>query len=404
LPDGSFLRVANQGIGAGPPSAFQQVNTFTESQAVFAHMNYALNDDWTLELGARWTEDDRGFNIVEFDAGQSCNYEGTTPVGVKPQTPQACTSSPELSYQTVMEDGFFNDDRATFSEVTPMISLTRSLAGGGTLDNGMFYGLISEGFLTGSFNDEVNLFLAPLLGPLVAYGPEFVTNYEFGFKGSFGGGRVQLNADIFYMDYTDKQEAVNIDNSSGQFGPDPNLEFTQNAADVVITGIEVELRASPWDGGFLTLDFGYFENEFDSFSFPDPENPGQIKDLSNNKADDRQPDWSLNASIGHTFVLGNGASLTPILGVYAQGEYEWEPDISKDAPPTPCFQDSYTRFRGRVTYVPAAGNWDLSVFGDNIADERYLTFCEGGNGFGGKITAYGRPDWWGAEFTYRWGG
>ena len=67
-------------------------------------------------------------------------------------------------------------------------------------------------------------------------------------------------------------------------------------------------------------------------------------------------------------------------------------------------QDSYERFRTRVTYAPAAGNWDVSLFGDNIGDERYMTFCEEGNGYGAMIRAYGRPDWWGAEFSYRWGG
>ena len=206
------------------------------------------------------------------------------------------------------------------------------------------------------------------------------------------------------MDYTDKQEPVNIDNADGRFGPDDQLEFTQNAASVTISGIELELRASPWDGGFITFDVGYLDNSYDSFSFPDPDNPGTLKDLSNNKQDDRQPDWTVNASVGHTWLLGTGASLTGVLGLYAQGEYEWEPDRLENAPRTPCFQDSYERFRARVTYTPAAANWDVSLFGNNITDERYLTFCEHGNGAGVGIHAYGRPDWWGAEFAYRWGG
>ena len=35
------------GFGGSPHGAFQQVNTATESKAVFAHMNYAINDDWS---------------------------------------------------------------------------------------------------------------------------------------------------------------------------------------------------------------------------------------------------------------------------------------------------------------------------------------------------------------------
>ena len=120
----------------------------------------------------------------------------------------------------------------------------------------------------------MNLFLAPRLEPLVGYGPETVTNYEVGFKGTLASGRVRLNADIFLMDYQDKQEAVQIDNSDGRYGPDSTLEFTQNAASVNIYGIEFELRASPWDGGFVTLDFGYLIDEYDQFIVYDPDTDG----------------------------------------------------------------------------------------------------------------------------------
>ena len=262
--DGSPLRTS--GIGTPPQGAFQQVNTYTESKAVFGHMNYSLNDNWDLELGARWTEDTRGFDIIEFDPQGTCAFRG---VGLH------CIPQPQMNYFSVLEGGFFNSAEDTFSEVTPMISFTRNLEPGGNLDSGMVYFLISQGFLTGSFNDEMNLFLAPQLAPLVGYGPETVTNYEVGFKGTFAGGRLRLNADIFWMDYQDKQEAVAIDNADGRFGPDPNLEFTQNAASVDIYGIELELRASPWDGGFVTLDLGYLINEYSEFSVFDPDTLGQ---------------------------------------------------------------------------------------------------------------------------------
>ena len=391
LPDNARMDPAVR--GTPPGSAMQQVNTYTESKAVFGHMNYALTDDWDLELGARWTEDFRGFNIVEFPTPNSCNFRGD---GLH------CAPMSVLSFDNVMGNGFFNNAEDTFSKTTPMISLTRNLAPGTTLDNGIVYFLISQGFLTGSFNDEMNLFLAPRLEPLVGYGPETVTNYEVGFKGTLAGGRVRLNADIFLMDYQDKQEAVQIDNSDGRYGPDSTLEFTQNAASVNIYGIEFELRASPWDGGFVTLDFGYLIDEYDQFIVYDPDTDGP-QDRSILNVDDRQPDWTVNASLGHTFTLANGGQLTPQFRMYSQGEYEWEGSQPRNGPETYCFQDAYSRWGTRVTYQPAAGNWEASLFGDNITDTRYFNYCDASR-TGIFDHADGRPAWWGAEFVYRWGG
>ena len=64
----------------------------------------------------------------------------------------------------------------------------------------------------------------------------------------------ELMADIFYMDYTDKQEVIEINNEDGFFGPGNNIEYTANVAEAEISGLELELRSSPWDGGFLSLD------------------------------------------------------------------------------------------------------------------------------------------------------
>ena len=211
---------------------------------------------------------------------------------------------PSMNWSSLMDFGFFGEGDATFDEITPMVSLTRNLAPGDTLDSGIVYFLISEGFLTGSFNDELNTVANPALEELRGYGPEFVTNYEVGFKGTFAGGRLRLNADIFWMDYTDKQEAINLDNPDGRFGPNPTVEITQNAGTVDIYGIELELRASPWDGGFITFDLGYLENEYSDFTTLDPENPtGPLLDLSGLRITDRQPDWTINASVGHTWQL-----------------------------------------------------------------------------------------------------
>ncbi len=55
-----------------------------------------------------------------------------------------------------------------------------------------------------------------------------------------------------------------------------------------------------------------------------------------------------------------------------------------------------------MTYQSGAGNWQASLFGNNIADERYFEWC--GNGRAGTYyRRFGEPDNWGLEFRYNWG-
>jgi iron complex outermembrane receptor protein len=268
----------------------------------------------------------------------------------------------------------------------------------------MVYFTYSKGWLTGAFNDELNANLpepygSALLG-LIAYGPETVTNYEFGFKGTMFDGRLRLNADVFYMDYADKQEVINIDNSDGRFGSPLALEYTDNAANVDITGIEIELRASPWDGGFVSLDIGTLDSKYRDFQLLDLDTL-EYRDATNTDIKNRIPDWTLTASVEHAFELANGATLTPQLGLYMQDDYEWQSNLVGERS-TNCHQDSYSKWRLRATYEPADGNWQASVFGYNITDELILAGC--GNARSGAMRWFHeRPAWWGAEVTFRFG-
>lgn len=366
-----------------------------ESRAVFANMVYTLSDAWNLELGVRYTEDDREFRSTGF-AGTNCVMEGNTTV------PGSCELGfgPFVGLFPLLAERIF-DGQATFDEVTPRFSLTRSLAGGDTLDNGIVYFLYSKGYLGGGFNDEIFANSPPVLLALQTFDSETVDNYEVGFKGTFADGRASLNTALFYMDYRDKQEELEIPNPDPN-GSEPTIESFENAGQVDIFGVEVELRASPWNGGFVTVDAGYLSQEYNEFIVPDTENPGETIDLSNLGIQDRSPDWTLNVSVGHTFVLGNGGGLTPTLGIYAQDEYEWL-RRNLDSPASFCHQDGFAKARARLSYeheMPSR-TWELTAYGENINDERYLADCRVEDSSGMYQVYYGAPARWGLEFVAR---
>ena len=376
--------------GGGPGPFGGEVSVWNESIGIFGHVTWDISDSWTLDVGGRYTEDDRKFHNFEF-ASTGCD------VSLDPQNMCAYTLPVDLAH--VNDTGFFNQASDTFSEFTPMISLTRNLASG----NGMFYALYSEGFLTGGFNTEVNANL-PAGGPDLSYGPEHVDNFEIGFKGQFMDGRVQLMTTVFFMDYTDQQKSFELANPNGEFGTEDPVELVTNIAESSISGLELELRGVFWDGGFVSLDVGYIKSDIDKYEFEDPANPGTIIDKSNVLINDFTPDMSINLAVEHEFRLGGGGSITPRLNLNWQDEYEWAAETgnwTNSDPKSGCHQSAYSVLDARVTYKPGKGDWQAAVFGGNITDERYIEFCEADRNV--WLWRLGRPSYWGVEFTAHFG-
>ena len=393
-----FDRLADRQVAGGPGVAGMSGVVGTESQALFVHATYDLSDRWQMDIGARTTTDTRSFNQAEVDVpGHLCTHRFPG----DPAENQQCVPTYTINYDTLLNDGFYNNTSREFSEVTPMVSFTRTLE-----NDSIVYFRYAEGFLSGSFNDELNVTLVPELAPLLSYEPEHVFNYEVGFKGTLADGRLSIAGDIFLMDYQDKQEGISIDNSDGRYGGDPNVSIRTNASTVAISGIELEVRAIPWDNGFLSLDLGRLTNEYGEFSAFNPDNPGVLDDLSGVTISDLSPEWTINTTIEHQFALGNGATLTPQLRMYWQSEYDffrgfdgWDQTSGNSY----CYQEPYAKFSARMTYEPADAAWQASVFGQNITDTRYYERCNRQRRSGVHDYRYGRPQTLGAEFMYRFG-
>ena len=422
-----FDRISDQTTGSPLVVNAKSGWVENESLGVFGQLSFALNDDWTLDFGARYTTEDRAFDFIEHNTVPGTCV--TNPIyflddnltlpnapteadliamGLPTSNPgasgptEACLPDSVLTFNSVFLGGFTNDLEDTFTKTTPMVSLTHTLAPGDRLESGIIYGTISQGFLSGAFNDEINLNFTPELAPLVTILPETVTNYEVGFKGTLADGRAQLATAVFFMDYEDKAENIDIPNSDGRFGPEDPIGVTANASSVEIYGIEFELRATPWDGGFLSLDVGYLKNEYSDFTAFDETAPGQQVDRSGATIRAFSPEWTITTSLEHEFVLGNGASLTPSVSVYYQDNYDFTSRLV-DAPPSKCNQEAYAIGRARVNYLPPDGAWQASLFGSNITDKRYWSFCNNGRG-GVYDYTYGAPDRWGLEFRMNFDG
>jgi len=389
----------------GPRSFLNQSRVQNESHGIFAHLTYQISDALALDAGVRYTRDDREFWNMEW-SGNDClvypNYERVLGGSYSPQNTLCSNQAtyefqhPVMSYSNIIGDGaMFNDDEASFDAVTPMLSLSYNLPESDMFNDALIYATYSQGFLTGGFNTETPSYV-PEFAPLIAFDPEYVTNYELGFKGTLADGRVRINGDVFYMDYTDKQEGISVQNPIAT-AVDDLLGIVTNAASVVISGVELEVRAALWDGGFVSVDYGSLSNEYDEYTYTLPD--GTVVDASAGTIDDRTPDSTLNIGLEHQFDLGDGSTLTPRLNIYSQGAVDY--NGGDDTNIGNCTQPEYTKVGARVTYVPAGANWQASVFGQNITDERILESC--GDGRDMFYYRHERPAYWGLEFVSRWG-
>jgi len=88
----------------------------------------------------------------------------------------------------------------------------------------MFYATWSKGFRPGGINRQPT---AP------AYGPDFLTNYELGWKTTFLGSRLRWNGAIYHQKWEDIQFSFLGQNS---------LTVTQNGRNATVNGIETDLN------------------------------------------------------------------------------------------------------------------------------------------------------------------
>ena len=148
---------------------------------------------------------------------------------------------------------------------------------------------------------------------------------------------------------------------------------------------------------------GRLEATYGKFESFDLDSPDALIDQSSLSIADYAPEWTINASVEHAFQMGNGATLTPMLGMYWQDDYDFDGGLDTTSNERSlCLTPAYAKFRARATYMPVDGNWSASVFGRNITDERYNEWCGVGNRSGMYFYRYGRPASWGLEFNVRW--
>ena len=346
----------------GPAGSYFQSDygSHTDAYALYSQLDYKLTDALKLTLGGRYTHEKKDVRRY-FAAGSPLVKVLDLPYGGVPD--------------------------ATYNNFSPAVTLSYEAS-----DKVNLYGRFAQGFKSGGFNGETNVFFdpkAPAGCPLgltelcEPYRPEKVDSYELGIKTKMLDNRLILNVAAFYDRHKDIQ--LSIFTAAGAAS-----SVVRNAASARIQGLEVEAIARPTDA--LTINASLATLSAKYLSYTDAG-----ADVSNNRAFPHTPKFTAGLGVDWRVVEGDWGKLNINGDLNHVSGYFTFPYALRT--PTASDQNAYnTRSKGRtiVNLRAALSDFDLggvktdlSAWVRNLGNEKTpSSFIDFGPGFGGLTLGY----------------
>ncbi|WP_281557695.1 TonB-dependent receptor [Thalassomonas sp. RHCl1] len=226
------------------------------------------------------------------------------------------------------------------------------------------YFSVSTGYKSGGYQGQ-----APnAMAARTPFDEENVLAYELGFKWHSPGGDARLYAAFFHMAYDDLQVLQLVDDPN-----DPNdigVIVTENAADAISKGLELEWQLMLADHWQLRGNYGYLDASFEEFI-----------STQGNFADNRlrnSPKHAAALSLTYQRMLSSGAELN-ISYSHSYSEIRYQDPANIKVSAVPAFDLANLD----VSYHEPDSRWVLGFWIDNIWDESY--FIHGFPTLGGGI-------------------
>ncbi len=350
-----------------PPGAIQSGGFYdNQSYALFAHVTFDLAERLTLSIGARHTEDRKGYLPDQFSQGDASAGSGP---GFFPPTWPAfegfylAPTGPMPAGERILD---YRSSKLDFDATDTTIDFKYAFS-----DALISYVTYATGYKSGGFDQR---FVGPTPDRAPSsYRPESVDSLEFGMKLSTLEGRLRVNVAVFDADYDDLQIIVRE-----SFNP-----LTVNAGDARVRGGELELdwhASENWEIGFSA---GHLDTEYRRLNQPAQDSGVRLGNKLSNA-----PAWSLAAGTAYRLGLGDRGDMTVRL------DWSWQDDEFHDAVNSPQIrQDAFHLVNASLTYSPQDGPWQLTAAVRNLSDETYLV--TGNSAFDTAAAyveqVYGRP-------------
>ena len=316
----------------------------TASQALFGNLDYQFSDTVGVTLGLRFTQEEKNYDLDNQDTGLVFNSS------------------------TVGDLATIDDSNADFNL---RLSWTPN-------DNTLAYAGVSRGHKAGLFNLGFTARAGAIPG--IPVDTETLNSFEVGFKAGFQDDTIRFNGAAFSYNYEDSQ-AFQFDGTT--------LSAQAFNSDAEVSGLELELAASPSDGFdvFATvtlLDATLKDVTLFGLQMVDTKMP-------------LTPDLKLTLLGRYEWDLSGGGSMA------VEGDYSRFDEQYFDSFNSPShFEDGYSITNARLMWYGADGRWNAGVFAENLSDTVYRTFSFDLAFLGFSTDVYGKPRWIGATVGYNW--
>jgi iron complex outermembrane receptor protein len=237
-------------------------------------------------------------------------------------------------------------------------------------DDTLLYASISRGFKSGGFQGQLSF--DP--GALTPFDDETLIAYEAGLKSRLMGNTLQLNASVFFYDYSDLQFYGGLFDS-----PVGVLFGITNVGDAEVMGLEAELWWRASERMDIRLGVGLLDTEITK-SIVDGVATGS--ELPN------APDMTFNGQVRYQWPVGGDLKVEALLAANYQGDLTF--DVVRDPPE--AREKGYWLADARLGIGAQDDRWNVSIWGRNLADERYRTQV--------LFSSVGFGETWGAPRTY----
>jgi len=310
------------------------VDVTSRGWAAYGDFTWAISDRLELTAGARYTFDEKEMEGRILDSGgalgNNFNFEFFTNGTVS--------------------------NKSDWSDFTPRLAIAYDVS-----DDVTLYGTASRGYKSGGFAtfgydlhglDVSDDGSAPDGTTPLEFDPEQVDSFEIGAKTRLLGNTLQLNAGLFYYDYTDLQ-LVYFDQGSSQVA---------NVGEARGQGLELDLRWVPnahWDA---TVGLSLLDTEITDAT--DIIDVGACSDCDGNSLP-FAPEVSASTILTYRTPIASGEGFITTEYVYRSKMYGG-PDNLPDAT-----VDSWNEVNFRLGYR-SASTWYVTLWVENAFDELYF--------------------------------
>ena len=314
-----------------------------QDTALFGEVYIDFSDNFTATFGARYFEYENslyGFNgFARHCTGQYINGEFV--VGTPADDPLNVMQYPCFDTRVL-------DDVAKGDDMAYKASLEWRLG-----DDNLMYVTWSEGFRAGGVNRA-------RVPDIPTYEPDFVTNYELGWKTLLADGRLRFNGAVYFIEW-DNVQLNFLDFTIS------NLTIVQNVGNSETLGFEWDLTYAVSDNNTLTFAGSYNDAELtkDFWRLQSEQDAGEPANAPSGTPMPYVPELQMTGIWRSNFDIGTLPSFFQVAASYTGKRWN---DLDVLNVPARQEMDAYSLVN--LSAGIEKETWSLTLFVANATDER----------------------------------